>query len=317
MTAIWGSRLLLVPDDGPDADMVMLFDLKSGAYVGQLARRGAGPGEISMVRVVRPLSNGELLTVDIGNARIARWAFGQTKPRKEEVILGTFWFDAVPWDGDTVLFSARGLPEQAVGYPLHLAVNQRILKSFGTTTPHLDVDNWTEVIRRLTSPSQGCWWVIPYDRRYVIECYDSGRHLVRQIERHPPWFAGWPLHEPRRGERIKNTCRVQSYTNVSAFEADGAGRVWVAFLTPSKSYASKAPCAYAPLGRLGDYFDMPLEVLDGKSGELLASSTLSALVAGITTDGRVITYDEDGNDEPVITVWRARVPSDRRKGSFE
>jgi hypothetical protein len=59
---------------------------------------------------------------------------------------------------------------------------------------------------------------------------------------------------------------------------------------------------------------MPLEVFDGRSGRLLASSTLNAVVFSISTDGRIATYDEDANGEPVITVWRARVPNDRAKG---
>lgn len=69
-----------------------------------------------------------------------------------------------------------------------------------------------------------------------------------------------------------------------------------------------------PIGRLGNYMDMPLEVFDGRSGRLLASSTLKALVISISTDGRIVTYDEDVNDEPVITVWRAHVPNHRVKG---
>lgn len=122
MTAIWGSRLALTPDDGADADMVLLFDLKTGSYLGQLARRGCGPGEIRMVRVLRVLSTGELLTVDVGNARIAWWTSIEARPRKEQTIVGTDWFDAVPWRGDTVLFTARGVPDLSAGYPLHLSL---------------------------------------------------------------------------------------------------------------------------------------------------------------------------------------------------
>jgi hypothetical protein len=103
------------------------------------------------------------------------------------------------------------------------------------------------------------------------------------------------------------------YTQAWALEADEAGRVWVAFITPSKDYADRAPCAHRPIGRLGKYMDMPLEVFDGRSGRLLASSTLKAVVITISTDGRIVTYDEDLNDEPVITVWRAGIPNDRAK----
>lgn len=311
--AIWGSRLAIIGDDGPDGNMVLLFDLKTGTYLGQLARRGSGPGELQTVRVVRALSDGSLMTVDMSNSRVAWWTAGEAKPRKEITILGPDWFDAVPWRGDTLLVSSRGADEHSAGFPLHQVVNGRIVKSFGTDKPHLEVGNWTEVIRRLSSPSQGCWWAIPFDRRYVIDCYDANRRLVRQIERRPDWFTGWPLHQPRRSERI-GKCQVRQYTHATALEADGAGRLWVAFVTPRTDYAEKAPCADAPLGRLGDYVDMPLEVFDAKTGELLASSTLPAYVATITADGRVVTYDEDVNDEPVITVWRARISNDRAKG---
>ena len=193
--AIWGSRLAIIPDDGPDEDQVLLFDLKTGSFLGQLGRRGSGPGEFGRVRVVRALASGELFTVDVANARVAWWTPSQRKPRKEESIVGVDWFDAVPWLGDTLLFTARYLPQDAAGYPLHLSINRHIAASFGTDRPHLEVGNWTEFIRRL-----------------------------------------------------------------------------------------------------------------------LASSTLKAIVVTISTDGRIVTYDEDANDEPVITVWRAQVPYDRAKG---
>ncbi len=139
--SIWGSRLAVTPEDGPDGDLVQLFDLKTGSYLGPLARRGAGPGEFGMVRVVRALASGELFTVDVGNSRIAWWTPGQRKPRKEETIGGAGWFDAVPWLGDTVLFSARSVSEGAGGYPLHLSVNRQLVASFGTSRPHLDAGN--------------------------------------------------------------------------------------------------------------------------------------------------------------------------------
>jgi hypothetical protein len=312
--AIWGSRLAISPEEGPDDGLVLLFDLKTGSYLGELGRRGSGPGEFRTVRVVRALPTGELLTFDMSNARVAWWSPGQRKPRKEETIVGGDWFDAVPWRGDTVLFTGSRLPEAAAGYPLHLWVNRRIVGSFGTDGPHLEVRNWTESIRRLSSPSQGCWWAIPFDRQYVIQCFDSHRRPVRQFERQPAWFASWPLHQAQNHNERVGGCRARMYTQAWALEADGAGRIWVAFLTPAKDYADRAPCVHSPIGRLGDYLDMPLEVLDGRSGRLLASSTLKAVVITISTDGRIVTYDEDTNDEPVITVWRARVPHDRAKG---
>jgi len=311
--AIWGSRLAIIPDAGPDEDQVLLFDLKTGSYLGQLGRRGSGPGEFGRVRVVRALASGELLTVDIANARVAWWTPSQRQPRKEESMVGVDWFDAVPWLGDTLLFTARYLPQDAAGYPLHLSINRHIAASFGTDRPHLEVGNWTEFIRRLSSPSQGCWWAIPFDRQYVIQCFDSHRKPVRQFERDPSWFARWPLHQARNHDERVGDCRPKAYTNAWALEADEAGRVWVAFVTPSKDYAHRAPCVRSPIGRLGDYMDMPLEVFDGRSGRLLASSTLKAIVVTISTDGRIVTYDEDANDEPVITVWRARVPNGHAK----
>ena len=312
-TAIWGSHLVISPDDGSDEGMVLLFDLKTGAYQGLLGRRGSGPGEFRNVRVIRALPSGELLTVDVGNARASWWTPGQAKPRKEETILGE-WVDAVPWLGDTVLFTGRYIPEKAAGYPLHLSVNQHIAGSFGTDRPHLEYDNWTEMVRRFSSPSQGCWWAIPYDRRYLVQCYDSHRRVARQFERHPPWFTAWPLHRGQNHNERVGGCRAKVFTNAWVLEADGAGRLWVAFLTPSKDYADKAPCANSPIGRLGNYMDMPIEVLDGRTGKLLASSMLKEVVVAISPDGRIVTYDEDAKDEPVITVWRARIPNDRSQG---
>jgi hypothetical protein len=310
--AIWGPRLAIIGDDGVDGDMVLLFDLRTGAYLGQLARRGAGPGELRAVRVARALPDGSLLTVDVSNARIAWWIAGQAKPRKETPMTGSNWFDAVPWRGDTLLFSSELGNQRSAGFPLHQFVDGRVVRSFGTDKPHLEVGNSGEVLRNLSSPNQGCWWAIPYDRRYVIDCYDAGGRSVRQIVRNPDWYSGWPLHQPRPHERL-GRCRVRQYTHASALQADGAGLVWVAFVTPRKDYADKAPCANDPLGRLGDYVEMPLEVFDAKSGQLLGSSTLDAYVAAISADGRVVTYDED-NDDPVITVWRARLSNDRAKG---
>lgn len=312
--AIWGSRLAITPEDGPEGDLVLLFDIKSGTYAGQLGRRGAGPGELERVRVVRALASGELLTIDDANARATWWKPGERRPRKEESIMGVAWFDASPWQGDTLLFTARYLPEDGAGYPLHLSIDRHIVASFGTNRPHLEVGNWKEVIRRLSSPSQGCWWTIPFDRQYLIQCFDARRRPVRQFERHPSWFQSWPLHQAQDYEERVGGCRAKAYTNAWVLEADAAGRVWVAFLTPAKDYAVKAPCVRSPIGRLGDYMDMPVEVLDGRTGRLLASSTLKALVIAISPDGRIATYHEDAGDEPVITVWRARVPTDRAKG---
>lgn len=293
---------------------MQLFDLKTGAYLGELGRRGSGPGEFGSVRIIRALASGELLAVDVANSRISWWTPGRPQPRKEETIVGGDWFDAVPWLGDTVLFSARYLNEAAVGFPLHLSSSRHVVASFGTDRPHLEVGNWTESIRRLSSPSHGCWWAIPFDRQYVVHCFSSNRRLARQFELRPAWFKRWPLHQAQNHDDRVGGCRAKVYTNAWALEADEAGRVWVAFLTPSADYAKKAPCVHRPIGRLGDYMDMPIEVLDGRTGTLLASSTLREVVVTISTDGRIVTYDEDANGEPVITVWRARIPIDRVRG---
>ncbi len=126
--AIWGSRLAIIGDDGPDGDMVLLFDLTTGSYVGQLARRGAGPGELQTTRVARALPDGSLLTVDLTNSRIAWWIAGSVKPRKETTLIGSTLFDVAPWRGDTLLVNSSGGDEHSAGFPLHLSVDGRIVK---------------------------------------------------------------------------------------------------------------------------------------------------------------------------------------------
>src|SRR3989337_4260025 len=108
--AIWGSRLAITPADYPDGGQVLLFDLETGSYLGRLGRDGSGPGEFRGVRVLRALATGERLAAEVDNARVSWWSPGERKPRKEETIVGFHWFDAVPWLGDTLLFTARLLP---------------------------------------------------------------------------------------------------------------------------------------------------------------------------------------------------------------
>lgn len=174
-----------------DISRVSVFD-GSGSKTASVGRKGAGPGEYEAIGeiIVSPLDS--VFVIDAHADRISvldpRLRFVRTEP----LPLNSAEADVLP-DG-SFLFNATVGTRDALGYPLHVVRNGRIVGSFGAVDPiyRRDMPN---LGKRTISRIRGRHVWIAHWGRYRLERWNvETRTLERTIERPVPWFpdAGFP-----------------------------------------------------------------------------------------------------------------------------
>ncbi|HEX7239674.1 MAG TPA: 6-bladed beta-propeller [Longimicrobiaceae bacterium] len=280
----------------------------AGRYLRKVGRQGDGPGEFRIAAAPVFARGDTMYVLDVVAARVTRLSpsYG---------VLGTF---RVPLGRDPqilvtgqnqLLLHAAIPTADRVGLPLHLLDERgRISRSFGAVRPTVRPDLPFLNVRRVAAGRENRIWSA-YLNRYVVEAWDSRGVLHLALERRPGWFAPWL--EPGPSPRLAPPRPL-----VAAIREDAQGRVWVLLHVADQNWRKRA------LRRVGSeyeitpedqdhFYDTVIEVLDPRTGRLVASARHPRYVRGFAGDGLLYTYREDADGVPAYEVWRTRLTSPR------
>lgn len=259
-----------------------------------LDREGDGPGEYRWIRGID--THGGTLTV-MGGDRVARhdWLDGAIIDTRR-LNLAVFRFLALP-NGNVVVNGTSGQPGRA-GHPLHVVDSiGRILASVGPQTAGLGFDRVNSTLTLGVAPG-GAFWVGRMNR-YRLDKYSSDGSHLGSIEREVEWFEPW--------ETFVDVRRGRPNSQVGGLLEDDDGRLWVLIWVgddrdgPSDDFVGPRDVQ----GPVDTTWDTIIEVLDARSGEVIASRRLPQYVHGFV-NGRIVGFDrgDDGGQELVVMIPR-------------
>jgi hypothetical protein len=199
-----------------------------------------------------------------------------------------------------------------VGQPLHIIDPAgRIARSLAGT------EKWDPAklylgMRNIAPASGNRIWSA-HTGAYRVELWGPDGSNPLTLVRNPRWFRPWE-HEVRRSAEGLERPRIVDVAE------DRQGRLWVSILVrdpkrrPSRGTGE---VAFTEID-LDAEFDTVLEVLDPRSGRLLAQTRFERSIAEFIGDGSmVISRREDADGNIVVDVWRARLSTSTTRGKDE
>ena len=276
-------------------DRLLVFD-STGALVRSVGRHGQGPGEFTVIQGVRSATGDSVyvaarglptrvLTPNLEAARAIQTRSGLDTP-------DVFRRAAFLRSGDIVAQSDPGTAQVLRGDG---SVVRTLTMPTGTRA-----EACTQCERRWFSASAepGRFWTT-VSNRFEIDQFDvQGRHHVRLMRR-ADWFRPWREDAPFEDPNAR----------VGAMRESADGLLWIAVYvpdparTPMTAEDSLRSISHLMVDRQND---VVLEVIDPRSGRLLASRRLPGTIGFIGRD-LLFTSGEDPDGVVSLTVWRVAV----------
>lgn len=171
--------------------VLSLFD-SSGHYVRDIARKGAGPGEVKAPWGIRIDRNGNLRVVDIGLWR--QTAFDQqgdvlwSAPLPAGVVAPKFY----PLADSGMIVSTLVHTADNIGYSFHRTRNDRILSSFGPDEPIAPPNHEDIIWYVVASATHGGFLALQAAHDLRLEWRNDSGSMLRTWTGHLDW-----LDQPR------------------------------------------------------------------------------------------------------------------------
>ncbi|HEX6068991.1 MAG TPA: 6-bladed beta-propeller [Longimicrobiaceae bacterium] len=303
-----GGHYLVVPVRRQDA--VLVFD-SAGRFLRNAGRSGAGPGEFASVQAIRRGRGDTTVVMDSGNGRLAYLDAELRTVRTANLPVLGGWF-GVLGDGRVVVMTGFGMRRSEPLDRLRLlSPTLEPIRSFMQVGPSRPESDVADLRRRMAVSPDGII-ALGHNNRYVVEIWDaSGTHL-RTLSRDPDWFAPPSPGRPGGGA-------AEPAPRLETPRFDGRGRLWTLShvadanwrdaLAPTKDVYGREVVTVRT-GRQSDHLDTIVEVLDPKTGRLLAGLRIDAAVDLISDDGFAASYREDEVGQPSIDIWRFTLVGD-------
>jgi hypothetical protein len=301
--AIVGSEVVLVSDGGPNP--ILRFDLRTGKYLGDVGRKGRGPGEFTWPRFLTALPGDSLFVFDNNGL-----TFSLLAPRTYRYVRGAPVTVSRPsaaiLNGTTGLLwvAASVARAQQVGYPIHLFEQDGTwIKSVGTERPLLRWNRHMTFTRRLAAGPNGTIWSIPRYGPLAIEVFDRSGHPLRKATYSAEWVP-----EQRQPQRRGDPPLPERppFAVVSDSEA------WILTLIPAAKWKQGIIMTNDPthgnaaplVGDVSKLFDTIVEVFDLVRRRVLLRVRLDEAVLHALPDGMFVVYREDIKGAPEVRLER-------------
>ena len=292
ITALGSGRFVL-EDDGASASRPVVID-STGRFLGYLAPRGSGPGEIPNFAGPFRLGRGDTLFVA---SHPGMMVFDRRLKFVRSVPLEFGLDDFQVTDEGFVASNSRPRTDGKFT-PFH-TMNRagRTVRSMGLDTfPLRDIHKYL-----ITPSAAGAFWANQYPTHRFERWSAEGTPLLT-IENRPSWFYMKP-----RG-------RLAPFTTVRSIR-EIAGKLWVLSWVPSpridqivqeatgQRMRSREDGPRLPVERM---YTTVLEVYDATTGRLLAERALNALGTHFIGDDRFLIYSLSADDLAQLEVWEMR-----------
>ena len=301
----WGRDTYAVA--GPGVSGVLLFRA-NGRFLRRLGRDGAGPGEYRRVSGLHVDAGDTLWIFDPTNKRVTKVAPGG-RVLAHHSIQGRAHPAGIArlQDGSFLLAMDLRTPD-AFGMPIHHVTDDfSITRSFGApivTVRRADAVHTTRLLSRATPSAAWAAWMT----RYRLELWNADGKAQRTLGRGRSWLTEW--QDARPSDQPPNPFIV-------AVQAWADSLLWVIGTVPSKKWKPPKRTPIDDMVRLDDTasldenFDSIVDLIDLRSGRLLASRRFDESLRGFAGHGEVVQHAVDSDGVLSIKTWRVtlRTPS--------
>lgn len=282
-------------------DEIKVFD-SDGRFLRTIGRAGAGPGEFRHIWLLSAVDN-TLYAFDGDNDRVTTLRLPDGEIVSEQPWKWPARSVAILKSRSFVINADISIPALA-GVPLHLLSSDgEIARSFGETEDLTRPDVGYAGQRVLAASNDGNVWSAPRTSYVMTKWSPSGR-VISTIDRDAAWFR------PHRNT-VSFTADRPPPPLVVQMREDAWGRLWILSSVADESWQEGLEFRpdhpdgprYVP-GNLHDYFDTVIEVVDTRTGELLASGRSDRYITRFADDEHVVSFAETAIGAPRIEVWR-------------
>ena len=273
-------------------DGTLLRFSPDGVFQEAIGRRGEGPGEYELP-VLMGGSSDDLTILDARSARL-------TTIRGGEVETASLPFMARTWAvlaGGRYVYNGLTSWREGVGHPVHVydLASRRVTSSFGDEGAHVDRsrrDPSGHLRRALAAATDGNIWVAR-ENRYRIDKWSPDGERIARIERDAPWFRPWE-------EWPGTDFEVRPLPVIVGVGDWGDGLLMVVVRLADANWQPIQAIAHedlpghesVPDSRQDDLYDTVIEVLDTRSGKVLARTRVDEYVVGLVGRDGFCTYAE-------------------------
>ncbi len=274
---------------------IAVYD-SAGVLKHLIGRSGRGPGEFTtLTRIVIGPSDSVLALDDFGR-RASIFDPSDSFIRSFVLKVAQTAASSAHWLADgSFLVGGLTLAEGRAGFPLHrLNPEGDVVRSFGAYPAVYDPAYDVRGMRRSTI-RHDTLWATRIDR-YAIDVLSLDGDHLRTLIRRAPWF---PDRE-RTPSGPWGTYLPPPYMEDLSFDADG--NLWVVMVLGRPEWVPDKQVDYVS-GARREYWRTLIEVLDPKSGRLIARTFMDQFCDGFTEPGVIYTHREDEQGDVVYDIW--------------
>jgi hypothetical protein len=276
-------RILMYDGESP---VIIVFD-SLGKYERTIGRKGRGPGEFLRITtaIVDRADSVHVFDQDAQRYSVLDPAFRFVRSRPMEFEPE---FSGVITSQGPVINGIAQTGDRA-GYPLHLMTRSGV-KSFGSETRGRTTEITHALRRSVTIESDSTLWVA-HTNHYEIELWSTSGKLLRRLTREPSWFPATSRGWDGKTEPPPYCIDIQKVGDQLWLMCMVSDRNWKAAIQKLSSQRRGQPHDRSEM------FDAVIEVIDTKTGQLLASQRFDRVFEGFgTRPGSVISagVTEDG-----------------------
>ncbi len=299
--------LVVLSDDGdyyvssPMQEGRLLRFSPDGVFQDAIGRTGDGPGEY--VWPVLLQGSAERLTIlDIVSYRLTTIRRGDVATWQLPLMVDTW---AVLSDGRHV-YSAASFEPDLIGYPIHVydQVGRAIVRSMGDERVRVDRSPRSRgaLRRRVATAADGNIWAA-YENRYRIDKWSPDGARILRIERDAPWFPPW---EEWPGVDYE----VRPPPAIVGVRDWGDDLLMVVLRVADANWRPMPPARIVQdhevtsAAQEEELYDTVIEVLDTRSGTVLARTRVAARVAHLVGREGFYSYAEHSElGESKCVIW--------------
>lgn len=282
---------------------ILVFD-KDGSFLRFVGGRGRGSGEFLWIHEILARER----EVHVIDAATARWTI--LSPEFET--RATWRLPRPPFAtalvADSLLVASMRLPTRhGKGHPLHvIGPGKGVIRSFGAD-PGGDREDPGLAGLRQVAPGNGDRFWAAHLTRYRVEAWSLEEERLVTFERDVEWF---PPHD--RG--LEAHPEIPPAPWLAGIREDREGLLWVlVHVADDRWHAAverRPDGAYRWASDRTGFQDTILEVLDPRTGEVLAQRRSDLALRGFIDDRHVAAYRESPGGVPRVEVWRVELRRD-------
>jgi len=273
----------------------------SGAYLGSFGEHGERSGTLGVITTIVVDPADSLHVFDRQKRQTVFSPVDLSYARHSATPASAIAAVILP-PGNSVIHADIRTPGR-VGFPVHmLDEHGAVQRSFGAEVPEFSVDQpWLSYRSLAKGGTDRTLWLARFNQ-YRIEQWDTAGTLVCVILRDAPWFPTWRRwnNDPMASPPLPRLLSVRE---------DHAGRLWVLIgvadsawqQTPARDRGRDRRLSASERSR---FFDTIVEVIDLRSGRLLASRRHPDLLSAFVSDDLVFLRRNNGPERNEIELWR-------------